>query len=394
MIMKSLEALRIKAVKQHLAGQSPKVICQELSMSKRWLFKWIKRYQSGKRDWFKEKSKTPYTIYRKTSSEIEKKVVTIRRFLEESKVSQIGAINIQYQLQILQEKEIPQVWTINRILKQNHLVSPREKRYQPKGKPYPIFPDRPLGPNTLHQFDIVGPRYIKGDGCFYAHNLMDIGSHRVAVNPKRSKIHQEVALSLKDTWENIGIPSFLQLDNQLCCRGSNRYPRSSGLVIRLCLLLGVQPIFIPLGEPWRNGCIEKFQATFEHRFFRKIRFSDFQDLHKQAKRFEIFHNQNHRYSCLNGKTPDEVLKSNPMPQREFPDYFSWDNLKARVRQGNIHLIRFIRSNRILDIFGEKFQVDRSLVYEYVRATIIVKEQKIKLFHQDRLVNEIDYYLPD
>lgn len=394
MMMKSLEALRIKAVKQHLAGQSPKVICQELSMSKRWLFKWIKRYQSGKRDWFKEKSKTPYTIYRKTSPEIEKKVVTIRRFLEESKVSQIGAINIQYQLQILQEKEIPQVWTINRILRRNHLVSPREKRYQPKGKPYPIFPDRPLRPNTLHQFDIVGPRYIKGDGCFYAHNLMGIGSHRVAVNPKRSKIHQEVALSLKDTWETIGMPSFLQLDNQLCCRGSNRYPRSSGLVIRLCLLLGVQPIFIPLGEPWRNGCIEKFQATFEHRFFRKIRFSDFQDLYKQAKRFEIFHNQNHRYSCLNGKTPDEVLKSNPMPQREFPDYFSWDNLKARVRQGNIHLIRFIRSNRILDIFGEKFQVDRSLVYEYVRATIIVKEQKIKLFHQDKLVNEIDYQLPD
>lgn len=394
MMMKSLEALRIKAVKQHLAGQSPKVICQELSMSKRWLFKWIKRYQSRKRDWFKEKSKTPYTIYRKTSPEIEKKVVTIRRFLEESKVSQIGAINIQYQLQILQEKEIPQVWTINRILRRNHLVSPREKRYQPKGKPYPIFPDRPLRPNTLHQFDIVGPRYIKGDGCFYAHNLMDIGSHRVAVNPKRSKIHQEVALSLKDTWETIGMPSFLQLDNQLCCRGSNRYPRSSGLVIKLCLLLGVQPIFIPLGEPWRNGCIEKFQATFEHRFFRKIRFSDFQDLYKQAKRFEIFHNQNHRYSCLNGKTPDEVLKSNPMPQREFPDYFSWDNLKARVRQGNIHLIRFIRSNRILDIFGEKFQVDRSLVYEYVRATIIVKEQKIKLFHQDKLVNEIDYQLPD
>ena len=394
MMMKSLEALRIKALKQHLAGQSPKVICQELSMSKRWLFKWIKRYQSGKRDWFKEKSKTPYTIYRKTSSEIEKKVVTIRRFLEESKVSQIGAINIQYQLQILQEKEIPQVWTINRILRRNHLVSPREKRYQPKGKPYPIFPDRPLRPNTLHQFDIVGPRYIKGDGCFYAHNLMDIGSHRVAVNPKRSKIHQEVALSLRDTWETIGIPSFLQLDNQLCCRGSNRYPRSSGLVIKLCLLLGVQPIFIPLGEPWRNGCIEKFQATFEYRFFRKIRFSDFQDLHKQAKRFEIFHNQNHRYSCLSGKTPDEVLKNNPMPQREFPDYFSWDNLKARARQGNIHLLRFIRSNRILDIFGEKFQVDRSLVYEYVRATIIVKEQKIKLFHQDKLVNEIDYQLPD
>jgi len=92
--MKNIEALRIKAVKQYLAGQSPKTIYQALSMSKRWLFKWIKRYQSVKKNWFKEKSKTPLTIYQKTPSEIEKKVVAIRKLLEESKLSQIGTINI------------------------------------------------------------------------------------------------------------------------------------------------------------------------------------------------------------------------------------------------------------------------------------------------------------
>jgi len=135
-------------------------------MSKHWLFKWVKRYQSGKRNWFKEKSKTPHIIYQKTSSEIGKKVITIRKFFEESKVSKIGVINIQYQMQILHEKEIPQIWTINRILKRNHLVSHREKRYQSKGKPYPSFPDRPFKINTLRQFDIIGPRYLKGDGCF------------------------------------------------------------------------------------------------------------------------------------------------------------------------------------------------------------------------------------
>ncbi|TFB09356.1 hypothetical protein E3V08_00355 [Candidatus Atribacteria bacterium MT.SAG.1] len=180
----------------------------------------------------------------------------------------------------------------------------------------------------------------------------------------------------------------------MSCRGSNRYPRSFGLVIRLCLLLGVKPIFISLGEPWRNGCIEKFQDTFEHRFFRKIVFSDFQDLQSQAKRFEIFHNQNHRYSCLKGQTPNEVLENNKFSLRAFPDNFSWDSLKERPKTGNIHLIRFIRSNRILDIFGEKFSVNKSLVYEYIRAIIIVKEQKIKLFHQDNLVDEINYELPD
>jgi len=290
-------------------------------------------------------------------------------------------------MQTLEEKEIPQIWTINRILKRNNLVSKRERRYQPKGKPYPQFPHRPFQINTLHQFDIIGPRYLKGDGCFYAHNLMDIGSHGVAINPKRSKVHEEVAVSLKESWEIMGIPYFLQLDNQLSCRGSNRYPRSFGLVIRLCLFLGVEPIFIPLGEPWRNGCIEKFQDTFEHRFFRRIVFFDFKDLQNQAKRFERFHNQNHRYSCLKGQTPNEVLKNNKFPLRVFPDNFSWDSLKEKPKSGHIHLIRFIRSNRILDIFGEKFPVNKNLVYEYVRATIIVKDQ-------DNLVDKFDYKLPD
>ena len=43
MNQKKLEALRIKAVKKYLEGKNPKIIGKELSMSKRWLFKWIKR---------------------------------------------------------------------------------------------------------------------------------------------------------------------------------------------------------------------------------------------------------------------------------------------------------------------------------------------------------------
>ena len=66
MNQKKLEALRIKSVKKYLEGKNPQVICKELSMSKRWPFKWIKKYKTGKRNWFKEESKTPHTIYRKT----------------------------------------------------------------------------------------------------------------------------------------------------------------------------------------------------------------------------------------------------------------------------------------------------------------------------------------
>ena len=186
------------------------------------------------------------------------------------------------------------------------------------------------------------------------------------------------------------IPSFLQMDNQLCCRGSNRYPSFVGLwSSKLCLNLRVESIFIPLGEPWRDGCIEKFQATFQYLFFRKIRFSDLQDLRRKAKDFEIFHNRHYRYHCIGGKTLDKTISYQTIPPRSFPGDFSWETLKERVRQGRIHLLRFIQSNQLLDIFNERFQVGKSLVYEYIKATIIVKEQKIKIFHQGRLVHEID-----
>ena len=65
---KNLEALRIEDIKRYLGGESPRVICKRLSVSKRWLFKWIKRYKTGERNWFKEESKAPHTIYRKTPS--------------------------------------------------------------------------------------------------------------------------------------------------------------------------------------------------------------------------------------------------------------------------------------------------------------------------------------
>lgn len=52
--------------------------------------------------------------------------------------------------------------------------------------------------------------------------------------------------STTKSWEIMWIPYFLQLDNQLSFRGSNRDLRSFGQVV---ILLGVEPIFIPLSEP-------------------------------------------------------------------------------------------------------------------------------------------------
>lgn len=63
-----------------------------------------------------------------------------------------------------------------------------------------------------------------------------------------------------------------------------------------------------------------------------------------------------------------------------------------IPDGNITLIRFIRSDRKLDIFGEKFQVSKDLVYSYVKAVISTEIHALHLYLGNELVETFDYQL--
>jgi putative transposase len=240
--------------------------------------------------------------------------------------------------------------------------------------------------------DLVGPRYIKGHGRFYSLNIMDLYSHLVYIESQRTKEDDQIAQSLLRCWKVIGIPDFLQFDNELSFRGSNRYPRSLGLILRLCLFFGVNPVFIPVGEPWRNGEIEHFNDTYDKKFFRRQWFSSYAMLKRQSKNFQRFHNRHHRYSCLKGKTPFEVIST-----EDFRPVTLGANTKLpvidHIPDGNISLIRFIRSDRKLDIFGEKFEVSKDLVYSYLRAIIVTEIHALQVYLGDELIQTFEYRLP-
>jgi len=236
---------------------------------------------------------------------------------------------------------------------------------------------------------MLGPRYLKDDGRFYSANIIDAYDRRCSVNPICRQTKIDIINTLIRCWQTLGIPTYLQMDNKLPLRGSNRYPHSFGLVIRLCLKLGIQPLFIPMEEPWRNGIIEHFQNVFDKMFFRTQNFKSFSHLLQQARDFEVFHDHNHRYSTLGGKTPREKVSGN---LKFLPLDFKLPKVLFIV-PGHIHLIRFIRSNRILDVFGEKFSMPTEVEYEYVWATIDTVKETLFVYHDLKLVKEFDYPLP-
>ena len=241
--------------------------------------------------------------------------------------------------------------------------------------------------------DLVGPRYIKGDGRFYSMNVIDLFDREAYIEAQRTKEDSHVCHGLLRCWKTMGIPDYLQMDNALNFRGSNRYPRSFGMVIRLCLAYGVHPVFIPIAEPWRNGVVEHFNDTYDKKFYRRQWFSNYVVLKRQSKNFQRFHNKQHRYSFLKGKTPFEMRQAH-----EFTPVTVGSNAKmpdlSFIPDGHISVIRFIRSDRKLDIFGERFEVSKDLVYSYVRAMIITQLHAVQLYLGNEIVDTFEYRVPN
>ena len=222
--------------------------------------------------------------------------------------------------------------------------------------------------------------------------MIDVLTHQVYVESQRSQEDRQIACSLMRCWKALGIPDFLKLDNALMFRGSNRYPRSFGLVIRLCLYYGVTPVFIPIGEPWRNGVIERFNDTYDKKFYRRQWFPSYSALKRQSKNFQRFHNKNHRYSCLKGKTPLEIVHSLDDNPGTLPPAVKLPKLD-QIPDGQIIVIRFIRSDRQLDIFSERFKVPRDLVYSYVKAVIDTSQHLLSIYLGEDLVTSFEYSIP-
>ena len=383
------EEIHKNAIKLYLEGTSVNDVCSQLGRSREWFYKWLRRYQGGTFEWYQERSRAPRRVANKTPKKSEEQVLKIRSRLENSKYSQIGAMAIQWEMQKLGIKPLPP-WTIDRILKRHNVVREKEK-YKPSGKRYPdvkaIFSD------SIQQADLLGPRYIKNDGRFYSLNVIDLESYLSSIYPCRTKGDEDMACGLIYTWKNIGKPDFVQFDNELSFRGSNRYPRSLGLVIRMCLALRVQVIFIPVGEPWRNGAIEKFQDIFDKMFYRKQLFRNFEHMKREARNFETFRNKNHHCSALQGKTPLQYVASENIYIRKLERDVTLNKIDLSLEDGYVHLIRFIRSDCQLDVFGEKFKLPEKVKYEYVIATICTKIHALQVRIDSELIGTYEYPIP-
>ena len=397
--MSEAEEERITAIKRHLEGERSRDLYRSVDKSKSWFMKWWKRYQTGDKEWYKDRSKKTHTS-KKIDERIETTVVSIRNSLmdgteESSRYSFVGSESIKFKMEELGYKpsEIPSQSTIKRIIKRNKLrvnTKERYKRVRSKGR-YTII--RPKSIDEMHQVDLVGPRHIKGGESFNSVHIKDVEGRQVAGNQYIEKSMDNVMKFLLEYWKCHPLPKYLQVDNGMSFAGDYVHPRSFSRFVRLCLYMGIEVVFIAPAKPWMNGTIEEFNKGFDRLFWKKETFINLEDVQSKSA---IFYDRQNKFNerKMKGKVISSIT-----PRRMLRQDFEIDLNNIPLVSGKVHFIRVVKSKGDIDVLNELFHIGGEYIGEFCWATIDTREQSLVVLYNDeemivRELKRFDYEIEE
>lgn len=364
-------------------------ICRQLSCSRPWLNRWLERYDPDDVDGsLRDRSRAPHQAYTPWSETVRQQVLDMRRQRADQPYRLRGAAAIHYELAALGAPEVPSIRTIHRWLVEAGLVNSTSEPTPWTPKPIPLPEAKAV--NQVQQLDLKGPIYLHNSSQkHYLVVLRDSYSRRCAIDALASRRAQGIVDFLVSAWRWLGLPGYLQMDNALEFRGSNRYPRSFGRVVRVAVDLDIEPVFIPTGEPWRNGLIESFNSFLDKRLL-QVQCANLAALQHQAQTCQQVCNSRHRLAALAGLTPNEVTAKAEL--NLLPDaYQRHQQASLPQNKGFVSWVRLVRkSGRITLGAGDRFMVDPDRAYTYVLAQVDLARQKVVISQNSQPLKTYDY----
>ena len=391
--MKTKVALRKEAVRLHLQGVHKTEIAKRLKKSRRWVYRWIARYdrEQGVKS-LESRSSAPKNRQEKYPQKIKDLAIKSRKARKAGHrkypYALVSAEAIHYELRDLGIAPLPPPRTIHFWLKQANEIEPHRKPRKESNPTYPVLPC--IAVNDIHELDLKGPFYLKDSPQkYYLIVVRDVFGKKVALRVLKEKEMEQIIDFLVETWQKIGLPKFLQMDNGLEFRGSNAYPRSLSRLVRVCLDVKVQPVFIPPSEPWRNGVIENLNGLIQRLFLKAKTFKNEKQLFKEAQKLESCINTTHRLPALNGKTPKEFAAKAPL--RFLRSGYDWRKRNLQLVKGKVTFIRLVRKSGRITLTGDdKFLVGKKYKWQYVQAIVNVQKKQLAFYGIGKWIKSVAY----
>jgi hypothetical protein len=310
----------------------------------------------------------------------QKRLVRLRQLLmryrqPRLRFASVGARTIQKEWRQRYREPAPSLSAIQRVLKRHGLTihKPRKRRHAYRPHPDATYP------NAVHATDII-TRWITGGEVVQTFNTVDIYSNDAYSTSHAAKTARAACEHLLQTWQQLGIPDVAQFDNESAFSGGN-HPWVLGRVVRLCLYMGIEVLFIPLREADYNSPVETFNHLWAQRFWGRHHFTRRRDVSRVGRTFLAWY----RSQYIAPRKPDtpERMRLGTRVHRLAP--CDAINLPKRlpICAGRVHAVRRVSPEGRVRFLNQTLRVGKRYRERYVWLTLETAHQRLSIWYQAR-----------
>jgi hypothetical protein len=329
---------------------------------------WVERCKGKRLDRcdFEDRASGPHRPWNRTALSQERRVLSMRKQLETSVLGESGAPAIHQALQEAGGRLVPAVATIGRILKRHGRTDARKRVRRPAPPRGWHLPQVAAGEAKLDIFDLIEDLKLDKGPQFSVLTATSVHANQADAWPQLGIGSREVVNCLTARWRAIGLPHYAQFDNDTRFQGAHQFADTVGRVSRLCLALGITPVFAPPLEHGFQNPIEGFNALWQSKVWQRFYFADLAALQSHSRLYVQAHQQR------------TVKRREAAPQRRaFPKGWHFD--LGRVLSGTLIYLRRTDAKGNVQLLGHRFAVDRLWLHRLVRCEVHFDLQCIRCY---------------
>lgn len=320
-------------------------LCEEYGISRVTGYHWLRKYERTYQvTTLREESRRPHVCPHQTSSEIEAKVVALRRQYG------WGARKLAC---LLADSgvEVPEI-TINRIIKRNNLIPPRDEHHQALQR------FEKSSPNELWQVDCKGPMRNQVRKSTPLSLLDDFSRFAVGLHDLDSLQGVKIIPCFKRTFKECGLPNQILLDHGTPWWTSFHQLGLTKTAVWL-IKQDIKLCFSRIRHPQTQGKVERFHRTLgawvrHHKVFESRRWQPCLDAFRKE------YNELRPHEALSMKVPASRYSPSLRPYTDKP--LPWDYNKDKGPVIKLDTQGKFRRN------GKHLFVCEALASEYVQLT--------------------------
>jgi hypothetical protein len=196
-----------------------------------------------------------------------------------------------------------------------------------------------------------------------------------------------VVAALQARWRAVGLPPFAQFDNDTCFQGPHQFPDVVGRVARLCLQLGLTPVFTPLNDPSFQAALENFNGRWQVKVWHRFHHPSLPALQARSAAY------------ITAARERGAARAAEAPARHgFPSGWEFDPTVPPC--GQVIFLRRTDAQGVASLLGHAFAVEPHWPHRLVRAEVTLPAGLIRFFALRRrdpetqpLLREVPYELP-